>query len=308
MGEVRRFEWTVTPRQAGARLDHFLTDRGALGSRSRIRRLLDAGAIRVDGAVPKPGRRLRAGERVTVEEPVENRAGPEPEPMGLAVLHEDAEVLCIDKPAGLVVHPAPGHARGTLVHGLLHYLGGEAARAGLDPERLGLVHRLDKETSGVLVVAKTAAALAALGAQFRRREVEKRYLALAWGRFERRAGRIIRPIARHPVHRKKMAVAARGREAVTRFEVLEQFRRAALVAVFPATGRTHQIRVHLSAIGHPVVGDRQYGRGRQGPIRRHALHAEAIAFRHPVTGERIEVRAPLPEDFREALRFFRCEG
>lgn len=308
MTERRRLEWVVTPRQAGTRLDRFLAERGELGTRSRVRRLLEQGAIRVDGRIPKAGHCLRAGERITAEDVVDPVRTLEPEPIALRILYEDEALLVIDKPAGLVVHPAPGHPRGTLVNALLHHLGTAASAGGLDPERLGIVHRLDKETSGVLLVAKTAAALADLGEQFRRREVEKRYLALAWGRFDRPAVRVALPIGRHPVQRKKMAVVQRGREAVTRFEVVEQFRRAALVAAYPVTGRTHQIRVHLASSGHPVVGDQRYGRGRPAPIGRQALHAERLRFRHPVTGRRLELRSPLPEDFRQAIEVFRAEG
>jgi 23S rRNA pseudouridine1911/1915/1917 synthase len=256
---------------ARQRLDRYLAARGKWGSRSHVQRLISAGLVRLDGQLVKPG---------TV----------------LAILYEDEWLLVIDKPPGLVVHPAPGHWRGTLVNALLHHWQG--ARSGLDPLRPGIVHRLDKDTSGVLVIAKDAATLADIGAQFRKREVEKQYLAFVWGRLRSQSGTITEPIGRNPVHRKRMAVRRTGRAAVTSFEVVERFPSATLVRLFPKTGRTHQIRVHLAAIGHPIVGDAVYGgtRKRQLRVPRQALHAERITFRHPRTGARVSFAAPLAED------------
>jgi 23S rRNA pseudouridine1911/1915/1917 synthase len=302
-------EWVVTPADARSRLDRFVAAQGRFGTRSQVRRLIEAGQVQVDGKAVKAGTRLRAGQRVGVWRPPPLPTALEPEAIPLEVLYEDDAVLVINKPAGLVVHPAPGHRSGTLVNALLHRWG--TVPAGVDPARLGIVHRLDKDTSGVLVVARTVAALAELGRQFRRREVHKQYLALVWGRMARSRGIIRAPIARDRVHRKRMAVHAAGREAVTRYDVLERLAGATLVRAYPETGRTHQIRVHLAAAGHPIVGDTQYARVRPHPpvsIRRHALHAEAICFRHPVRGETVRVSAVPPEDFQHALAELRARA
>ena len=197
-----------------------------------------------------------------------------------------------------MVHPAPGHWRGTLVSALLHHWRGP--RPGLDPLRPGIVHRLDKDTSGVLVIAKDAATLADLGAQFRARSVEKQYVAFVWGRLRRQSGTISEPIGRNPTQRKRMAVRHGGRAAITAFEVCEELEGVTMLRLFPKTGRTHQIRVHLAAIGHPIVGDAVYGRSRARAsvplIQRQALHAERLTLRHPHTGGRVSFVAPLADD------------
>jgi 23S rRNA pseudouridine1911/1915/1917 synthase len=304
----RRWEWVVAAADAGQRLDHYLTRREVLGSRSQVTRLIAEGAVRVDGRAVKAGAPLRAGARVVAERRVEPDSGPRPEAIALDVLYEDEWLLAIDKPAGLVVHPAPGHWQGTLVNALLHRWPGSAA-SGLAPDRLGIVHRLDKDTSGVLLIARTAAALAELGRQFKGREVRKQYLALVYGSPRRTQGTIREPIGRHPVDRKRMAVRAGGRAAVTGYEVLERFRAVSLVRAHPETGRTHQIRVHFGALGHPIVADPLYARGRPNPVpglTRQALHAEAISFRHPITAVPTTIRAPLAPDMAEALRGLGC--
>lgn len=288
---------TVDPQRARQRLDHYLAALGRWGTRSQVQKLIAAGAVRVDGLVPKGGMALREGQTIEVDTLAAQRpAGVEAEPIPLDVLYEDDHVLVINKPPGLVVHPAPGNWRGTLVSALLHHWHGP--RPGLDPSRPGIVHRLDKDTSGVLVIAKDAATLADLGAQFRNREVEKQYIAFVWGRVRSARGEIRQPIGRNPVHRTRMAVRHGGREAVTTFEVVERFDEMTLLRLFPRTGRTHQLRVHLAAIGHPIVGDGVYGRARSRSvlIRRQALHAERITVRHPVTGARMTFTAPLPPD------------
>jgi 23S rRNA pseudouridine1911/1915/1917 synthase len=304
--DAPRHVWTVGAADAGARLDHFLTERQVLGTRSQVRRLIAAGRVRIGDRVVKPGTALRAGDEIVAEPPPAPSTRAEASPIALDVLYEDASLLAINKPPGMVVHPAPGHWQGTLVSALLHRWA--VVPAGLDPSRLGIVHRLDKDTSGVLLIARTAAALANLGDQFRRREVKKDYLALVWGTPRPPRGLIDRPIGRHRVQRKKMAVQARGRVATTRYEVVEQWERIALVRAHPETGRTHQIRVHLASIGHPVVSDLLYARGRAGQselIGRQALHAEAITFRHPVSGEMMRLTAPLAADFAAALAVLR---
>jgi 23S rRNA pseudouridine1911/1915/1917 synthase len=301
-----RFEWVVQAGAVGMRLDRFLTQHDVLGTRSQVQRLIDDGQVRIGDRAIKSGTTLRLGDRVVVLRSPPPAVHAEPAAIALDVLHEDDALMAINKPPGLVVHPAPGHRQGTLVSALLHRW--PTLPPGLDPARLGIVHRLDKETSGVLLIAKTAAALADLGRQFHDREIDKQYLALVWGVPRHRRGSIDEPIGRHPVHRQRMAVRPRGRAALTRYEVVETWHQVALVRVHPATGRTHQIRVHLAALGHPIVGDRLYGRGRDSRairITRQALHAETIRFRHPVAQQPMHIAAPLAADFAAALRTLR---
>jgi 23S rRNA pseudouridine1911/1915/1917 synthase len=300
---------TVEVRGARQRLDQYLAGLGKWGSRSQVQKLIAAGAVRVAGRTAKAGAILYAGEAIEIE-PVSlpAPAGAEPEPIPLDVLYEDEHLLVINKPPGLVVHPAPGNWRGTLVNALLHHWHGP--RPGLDPARPGIVHRLDKDTSGVLVIAKDAETLTALGNQFRRRQIEKQYVAFVWGRLRIQRGTISEPIGRNPVHRTRMAVRRGGREALTAFEVIERFDEVTMVRLFPRTGRTHQLRVHLAAIGHPIAGDAVYGRARtrngEVLIQRQALHAEQIVFRHPATGERMRFAAPLPPDLVALRRRCAC--
>jgi 23S rRNA pseudouridine1911/1915/1917 synthase len=315
---ARRLVVRVPVEAAGMRLDRFLSTLPELGTRSRAKALIDDGRVTVDGVTRKSAHAVRAGERIAVTVPPPEPAVVEPEALPLAVLYEDDHLLAIDKPPGMVVHPAPGARRGTVVNALLHRLGSLAA--GGDPERPGIVHRLDRDTSGVLLVARTPQALEGLARQFRDRTLSKRYVAVVHGVVRPSAGVIDRAIGRHPRERKRMSVdARRGRAAVTRFEVVERFRGATLLRLVPETGRTHQLRVHLAALGHPIVGDRVYGgaRGRRpasvpAPVAavleacpRQALHAEAIGFAHPVSGTPVEVRAPLPPDLARLLESLR---
>jgi 23S rRNA pseudouridine1911/1915/1917 synthase len=303
---------------AGMRLDRFLATLPELGTRSRAKGLIDDGRVAVDGLPRKSAHAVKAGERIAVTVPPPEPTGVEPEALPLVVLYEDAHLLAIDKPPGMVVHPAPGARRGTVVSAVLHRLG--ALEAGGDPERPGIVHRLDRDTSGVLLVARTPQALEGLARQFRERTVSKRYLAVVHGAVRPGAGVIDQAIGRHPRERKRMSVdTGRGRAAVTRFEVVERFRGATLMRLAPETGRTHQIRVHLAALGHPIVADRVYGgvRGRRSTslpaavaaaleaCPRQALHAEAVTFTHPVSGARLEVRAALPPDLVRLLESLR---
>jgi 23S rRNA pseudouridine1911/1915/1917 synthase len=313
VSDSRRVVATVPPTSDGARLDRFLAGVPALGTRSQAKQRIDAGDVTVDGVVRKASFVVRRGMRVEARvPPLETDVAPEALP--LVVLYEDAHLIALDKQPGMVVHPAPGARRGTVVNALLHRLGplagvGEASRPGI-------VHRLDRDTSGVLLVARTAAALEALARQFRARTVAKRYLALVHGQVRAASGVVDRPIGRDPRARKRMSVrAARGRHAVTRYRVLERFPGATLLAVAPETGRTHQIRVHLAAIGHPIVGDRVYGGARRGGARatadvlaacpRQALHAEAITVAHPATGRTLVLRAALPADLERVLNALR---
>ncbi len=281
----------------GRRLDRFVAELPGIGSRAAARRLIESGAVAVAGVAARPSRRLAPGEVVTVETP--QRA--EPAPLGAAaelrVVHLDEALAVIDKPAGLVVHPAPSHRGPTLVE----LLGGVAG--GGDPGRPGIVHRLDKDTSGLMVVARTEDAHRALAAAVRRRELRREYAALVEGRMRSRTGTIDAPIGRDPASPTRMAVAGRAaREARTHFEVVEALPGDTLVAAVLETGRTHQIRAHFAAIGHPVCGDPRYGsRGRHG-LERQFLHSSRLSFRHPETGEELAFESGLPPDLTPALR------
>ncbi len=298
-------EWRVAPEDEKRRLDHFLVDAAVLGSRSQIRKMIADGLVRLDGQPAKAGERLRAGQLITAERQPSRLPTLEPEAIDLRVLYEDERMLAVDKPAGLVVHPAPGHASGTLVNALLHRWGG--GRADLDPERCGIVHRLDKDTSGVILVAKDLETHEALSRLFHDRQVRKQYTALVYGSPRFGSDEIDAPIGRHRTDRKKMAVRTGGRPAVTHYEVYERYRGAALLRLYPLTGRTHQIRVHLASIGHPVVADPVYGRGRRLPVSmdRQALHAERLHFEHPHSGEEIKLHSPWPADLAAAVAALR---
>jgi len=282
---------------AGERLDRFLASLPEVGSRSAAERLLEGGGVRVDGLPQGKSHRLAGGEQVEFESPDRPPTELAPEAMELRIAYEDEHLVVVDKPAGLVVHPAPGHATGTLVHGLLAHdvAGGETARPGI-------VHRLDRDTSGLMVVARSEEAHRRLQALVRNRALERRYLALVVGRPRSRSGRIEAPIGRDrrdPLRRS--LDTASPREAVTHFELLELFRRHALLDVKLETGRTHQIRVHLAAIDLPVAGDAVYGRPRELGLERQFLHAARLGFAHPFTGERVDAESPLPDDLAAAL-------
>ena len=286
----------VPSEAAGERLDRFLAGLPEVGSRAAAERVL-ATAL-VDGRARPKSYRLEGGEEVAFEPPEAPRSSLEPEAMDLRLAFEDEHLLVVDKPAGLVVHPAPGHATGTLVHGLLAL----DPEGGEEPERPGIVHRLDRDTSGLLVVARSHEAHRRLQELVRERAVEREYLALVVGRPRSRAGRIEAPIGRdrHDPVRHSLDTDS-PRDAVTHFEVVEQLARHTLLRVALETGRTHQIRVHLEAIGLPVAGDPVYGRPGELGLERQFLHAARLAFPHPVTGERVEAESPLPADLAAAL-------
>jgi 23S rRNA pseudouridine1911/1915/1917 synthase len=290
---VRR---TVPDAAAGERLDRFLASLPEVGSRATAERLLDAGSVLVDGAPREKSHRLEGGETVELEAP--SPPGQlEREDVPLRVAFEDEHLLFVDKPAGVVVHPSAGTRHGTLVHGLV----GQAS-GGEDPERPGIVHRLDRDTSGLLVVARSAEAHRRLQGLVRRRAVERHYLALVRGRPRSWRGRIEAPIGRDRLDRTRHSLdTATPREAVTHFEVRELLAEHALLDVRLETGRTHQIRVHLEAIDLPVSGDPVYGvRGDLG-LQRQFLHAARLAFSHPFTGDTVDVESPLPPQLEEAL-------
>jgi 23S rRNA pseudouridine1911/1915/1917 synthase len=285
------------------RLDRAVAGRPEVGSRAAAERLIAAGAVLVDGEPRLKSHRLEGGEEVVVRLP-EAAPALEAESMDLDVAWEDEHLLVVDKPAGIVVHPARGHDEGTLVHGLL-----ALDAAGGDEDRPGIVHRLDRDTSGLLVVARSDEAHARLQDLIRRREVDRRYLALVRGAPRSRRGRIAAPIGRDRVDRMRHSLdTATPREAVTRFEVLELLGPRALLEVSLETGRTHQIRVHLEAIELPVCGDRVYGVAGDLGLERQFLHAARLAFAHPFTGERVDVEAPLPDDLAAALARAREES
>jgi 23S rRNA pseudouridine1911/1915/1917 synthase len=283
---------------AGTRLDRFLAEVPTIGSRAVAERLLAGTGVRVDGQTRAKSHRLAGGEELEFEPPAAPRARVEAEAMELRVPYEDEHLLVVDKPAGLVVHPAPGHATGTLVHGLVAH----DAAGGEEPERPGIVHRLDRDTSGLLVVARSPEAHRRLQALVRRRALEREYLALVVGRPRSRRGTIEAPIGRdrHDPTRQSLDTAT-PRDATTHFELVELLPAHALLRVRLETGRTHQIRVHLAAIDLPVAGDRLYGKRGELGLERQFLHAARLAFPHPFSGERVEVRSELPPDLAAAL-------
>ena len=304
--ETERLE--VTGDHHGARLDHFVTAVVPELSRARVQRLIREGHVVLNGRTVRASHAVHAGDAVVLMVPPGAAAVPAPEALPLAVLHDDPDLVVVDKPAGMVVHPAAGHDRGTLVNALLHHVAGLSGIGG--EQRPGIVHRLDRGTSGVMVVAKHDAAHAELSRQFADREVEKEYLGLAWGLLN--AGRRIdAPLGRDPADRKKISTRARrARTAVTRITGAERLRGLTLATIAIATGRTHQIRVHLASIGHPIAGDALYGGVRRhlaadhrslASLERPFLHAWRLAFTHPRDGRRVEFEAPLPADLQAVL-------
>ena len=282
---------------AGERLDRFLASLPEIRSRGTAERVLAEGVL-VDGRRRVKSHRLTGGEEVEFQPPEQGDAPLAAEAMDLRIAYEDEHLVVVDKPAGLVVHPAPGHASGTLVHGLLAH-----DVAGGDADRPGIVHRLDRDTSGLMVVARSEEAHRRLQALVRRRELERHYRALVVGRPRSRSGRIEAPIGRDRRDPLRHSLDTdTPREAITNFELVELFPRHALLDVRLETGRTHQIRVHLSAIGLPVAGDPVYGRPRELGLERQFLHAARLAFTHPFTGKRIDVESPLPGDLQAAAR------
>src|SRR5262245_15889472 len=295
---------TVEPASAGARLDRWLTERFPALSRARLQTLIRGGLVRVDGAVLKAAHRLRGGETVEIEIPPPAAEELVPEPTALSVVHEDDHVLVVDKPTGMVVHPGAGRAHGTLAAAVLAHSPTVAGVGG--PRRPGIVHRLDKDTSGLLVIAKTQAAYDDLVAQLAARTVTRRYLAVVHGRVRATEGVVNAPIGRHPRDRVKMAVrpAGRGKRAVTRYRVLERFPHFTFLELHLETGRTHQIRVHLASLGHPVVGDQVYGKPRLRPpveLDGYALHAAGLTFVHPAFRKSVELDAPVPARIQRLL-------
>ena len=318
-----RFEFMVEADGASARLDRFLAERREVAaahlSRSRLKALIETGSVSIGGAAARdPARKLKAGEKVSLDVPAPTPAEPRAERIALNIVHEDAHLIVVDKPAGLVVHPASGHETGTLVNALIAHCGDTLSGVGgvLKP---GIVHRLDKDTSGLLVIAKTDAAHHGLSRLFadhgRTMPLIREYLAFVWGVPDRAHGAIETHIGRHATQREKMAVVsqARGREAITHWELVENYGVASLIRCRLETGRTHQIRVHMAHIGHPLIGDKTYGAGFKtkaaklpetaravvDALGRQALHAATLGFEHPVTGEEMTFESELPESLSE---------
>ncbi len=293
-------EFTVPFSALHERLDIFLARNSGI-PRSQAQRLIKSGRILLDGKTAKASQKIIPGQKVVLYLPPPKPLEVLPEPIPLDVLYEDGDLIVVNKPPGMVVHPAAGHHKGTLVNAILYHCPDLSGIGG--KERPGIVHRLDRDTSGVIVVAKNEVAHLGLAKQFKARQVKKVYLALVHGEIKGEEGRVTAPIGRHISDRKRMGVKTRkGREAATSYRVLKRLPGFTLIEVRPETGRTHQIRVHLSAIGHPVVGDRVYG-GRKHQkseigvkAERQLLHAWRLGFRHPRTGEYLEFEAPVPED------------
>jgi 23S rRNA pseudouridine1911/1915/1917 synthase len=311
--EAATLAFDVSAEDAGARLDAYLAARVGGVSRSTLKRVIDDGEVLVGGRAAKPSLKLKGGEHVEVELPAPPPSDVEPEEIPLDIIHEDGEVVVVNKPSGLVVHPAAGVPSGTLANALAFHFGRLAGGGSLRP---GIVHRLDRDTSGVIVVAKTARAHESLSDQFRARTVFKSYAALAHGVTREEKGKVEEPLARDPRNRTRMAVVRGGRAAVSLWRVRRRYARFTLLDVQIKTGRTHQIRVHLAWLKHPVVGDETYGGGRDktlpdpllrarvAALGRQFLHAERLGFHHPSTGEWLAFTAPLPpelSDFLEVL-------
>jgi 23S rRNA pseudouridine1911/1915/1917 synthase len=306
---IRVFQ--IAAQEAGLRLDAYLASQVEGWSRARLQRLIDSEDVLVNGKPSKPSYKLRANDEVEVELTSAPTTSFAPEPIPIEIVYEDGTLVVVNKPAGLVVHPAAGIHSSTLANALAHHFQQlPDSGAGVRP---GIVHRLDRDTSGLLVVAKTEAALEHLSDQFRDRTVFKSYVALVHGRVTTDTGRIDQPLARDASNRTRMAVVRGGRSALSLYRVRQRFNRFTLLDVELKTGRTHQIRVHLAWLKHPVVGDETYGGGRDNTIQnaklrahvrnlgRHFLHAERLAFTHPQTHERVEFRSPLPPELTQLL-------
>jgi 23S rRNA pseudouridine1911/1915/1917 synthase len=296
---------SVAQEDAGQRLDRYLTAILSDLSRTAVQQLIAGGSVLVNGKQSKAGYLLREGDEIQISSimPASDTGSARPTPIPLDIVYEDQDLLVVNKPAGMVVHPAPGHHDDTLVNALLAYEPSlKETGASLRP---GIVHRLDKDTSGLIIVAKNARTQAALIEQMQRHAIIKRYLALVDGNVALDQGSIDAPIGRDPRHRQQMTITAVGsREARTHFKVLERYARHTLLLLELETGRTHQIRLHLKAIGHPVMGDPVYGSGsvfKRAPLHRQFLHACQLRFTHPFTGETIELEAPLPTDLQAVL-------
>jgi 23S rRNA pseudouridine1911/1915/1917 synthase len=314
----RLFSFSISVVEGEERLDTYLSSRLEDLTRSKVQNLVKKGFVKVNDKLVKAGYRIKEGDRVDISIPPDPPGELKPEPIEFDILHEDSSLIVLNKPSGLVIHPAPGHPTGTLVHGLLQYCPELSGRGGL--ERPGIIHRLDKDTSGLMVVAKNDRVHRFLSGQFKGGTVKKRYLAMVHGNTKGEGGEIDLPIARHPKRRKEMSVwLSGGKKALTFWQKLETFdNKFSLLSVSPRTGRTHQIRVHLSYLGHPIVGDQVYGYKKNWwkkqsffknqtipTVGRQMLHAESLGFIHPDSEDFCEFQTPMPEDMDQLLRTLR---
>lgn len=290
-----------TVKEAHGRLDRFLANQLPEHSRAEVQRWVKAGQASVNGTPGKASTAIKPGDEILLTIPKPTPTQIQPEAIPLVILYEDDDIIAVDKPAGMVVHPAAGHRSGTLVNAVLHHF--PALEGVGEGGRPGIVHRLDKDTSGVILVAKNSRAHRYLQTQFKERSIQKTYLALVHGRLKHQQGIIEAAIGRHPRHRQRMAIlpTGKGREARTEYEVLAYYDANTLVTAHPLTGRTHQIRVHLASLGHPVVGDTVYGRRDIYKLGRHFLHAHRIRFRRPADEETMELVSPLPSALQALL-------
>ncbi|MFC2145509.1 RluA family pseudouridine synthase [Actinomycetota bacterium] len=302
----------IDPAVSGERIDKFLSKNLKDVSRSRIQKLITEGKVLVNGAQVTKHHKLLNGEEIKIEDlsSVNNSPSITPEKIDLNIVYEDKHIIVISKEAGMLTHPAPGNENHTLVNALMHHSKNLSKLSG--DERAGIVHRLDKDTSGLLIAAKDENVHHKLSTMFSERTIKKTYIALAEGRFKEDRGEIKLPIGRSRVDRKKMSVAIdNGRDAVTAFEVIEEFHQATVLNIYPRTGRTHQIRVHLNYIGHPIIADQVYGSrfsskiAKKIGLERQFLHASKLVFTHPVTEKLVEFEDPLPKDLLESLKKLR---
>lgn len=320
MAAEEGFTFRIQQEDTGKRFDAVVGDTIAGLSRSFAASLIRDGHIRVEGQLKKPSYKVKQGETITGTVPPPLPLAVMPEPILIRIVYEDEDIVVVNKPAGIVVHPGAGNRSGTLVNALLFHCPDLKGIGGV--ERPGIVHRLDKNTSGLMVVAKTHAAHQALSLMFKNRDIHKEYVAIVHGAPKEDAGVITCPVGRHPTERKKMSTQSRsGRHAETLWRVVERFRRYALLSCIIKTGRTHQIRVHLASIHHPVVGDAVYGtphrkyqekeaeafyRSHVKPLSRHLLHARRLSFPHPVSGKRIDLESPIPEEMERFIQHATC--
>lgn len=303
MADARFIAKELTIEASGQRLDHCLAGMSTGLTRSQLRRLIESGFVLLNGSPTKPAQKVNRGDSVSLTVPPPRRLEITPQRMPLEVLYQDGDIVVIDKPAGLSVHPGPGHPDHTLVNGLLELCPDiQGIGDGLRP---GIVHRLDKDTSGLMVVAKNHQSHQSLSSQLKDRLVLKGYMALATGKLTRERGEIDVPIARDPRHRKRMAIVLEGRRSRTNYRVVEEVAGFSLLELYLKTGRTHQARVHLAHLGHPLLGDGLYGRSSQF-LQRHFLHAHKLGFRHPATNKSMEFYCCMPEELLTVLDLLRA--
>lgn len=299
---MKQYEFKVDSSSSRERLDVFLSVQQAEISRSRLKKLIVAGQVTVNGLKRAVGYKVRPGDRITIQIPALVTLDTSPEAIPLNIIFEDEFLIALDKPAGMVIHPAPGHSAGTLVNALLHHCTDLSGIGGV--ERPGIVHRLDKDTSGLVLVAKTESSHKNLSKQFKKREIHKEYLAIVKGHVKKDKDSIHSAIGRHKINRKKMDTRAiNGRNAYTEYQVIHRSKSWSYIRLLPRTGRTHQIRVHLASIHHPVIGDKLYGgKSTHHQIERQALHAYRLELKHPITGSNLSFCSPLPPDMATFLQ------